>query len=126
MSYAFLATKFDQKNCSVIQQGYNVVYKLFYNTVYNNHDVKGSPKSLHSPALNRNLKPEGHKEVHEDRLPEVNILHTCGILGSQVLYSKHHTRKITRTLNYKQQAKLKKTKTKIVLLSGGSSSENYN
>ena len=44
MSYAFLATKFDQKNCSVIQQGYNVVYKLFYNTVYNNHDVKGSPK----------------------------------------------------------------------------------
>ena len=29
---------------------YNAVYKLFFNAAYNNHDVKGSPKSLHSPS----------------------------------------------------------------------------
>ena len=39
-------------------------------------------KARPSPCilLNRNLKQEGHKEVHEDRSPEVNILYTCGIL----------------------------------------------
>ena len=64
--------------------------KLFYNAAYNNHDVKGSRKSFQSDKEkgNRNLTPEGQKKVHEDRLPEVNILYTCSIVGSQITNAK--------------------------------------